>query len=132
MTARVRAVSCVLALLVCRNAQAEWQYELSPGLSVHAGLRAGFAAVSMDNANLGLGQVDYRTRERANDPSWSETAIEPIVGFSTNGWYGQASVVGAATFFDSWPLHVVFGRSRAPAKVSRLEIETAIAAVGEA
>ena len=85
MTARVRVVSCVLAMLVALNAQAEWEYELSPGLSVHAGLRAGFAAVTMDNANLGRGQVDYLTHERANDPSWSETAIEPIVDFSTNG-----------------------------------------------
>lgn len=110
MTARVRVVSCVLAMLVALNAQAEWEYELSPGLSVHAGLRAGFAAVSMDNANLGLGQVDYRTRERANDPSWSETAIEPIVGFSSSGgWYGQASVVGAATFFDGDPLGFTHG-----------------------
>lgn len=58
----------------------------------------------MENANLGLGQVDYLTRARAGDPSWTETHIKPILGFdSSAGWYGEASMVGAATFFDGDP-----------------------------
>jgi len=89
------------ALLVTCASHAELQLEPLPGLTVKAGLRAGFAAVSMLNANLGLGQVDFLTRERHGDPSWAEADIQPYAGFNTvSGWHGEASVVGAATFFD--------------------------------
>jgi hypothetical protein len=94
----------LLALPLCASigvCHAELEFQPLPGVDVKAGLRAGFAAVSMINANLGLGQVDFLTRERHGDPSWSEIDIQPYVGFtSRDGWYGDVSVVGAQTFFD--------------------------------
>ena len=91
----------LVGLLVALNCRAELQGEPLAGLKLKAGLQAGFAAVSMINANLGLGQVDFLTRERDGDPSWAETHIKPYAGFSaSNGAYGELSVVGAATFFD--------------------------------
>ena len=91
----------LFALLVALNCRAEMQGEPVAGLTLKAGLQAGFAAVSMINANLGLGQVDFLSRERDGDPSWAETHIKPYAGFSaSNGAYGEVSVVGAATFFD--------------------------------
>lgn len=92
---------CIVALQLSAEAGAELQYEALPGVNLKAGVRAGFAAVSMINANLGLGQVDFLSRERHGDPSWTEIDIQPYAGFSTRGgWYGDVSVVGATTFFD--------------------------------
>ncbi len=88
-------------MLVATICRAELQGEPLAGVTLKAGLQAGFAAVSMVNANLGLGQVDFLTRERHGDPSWAETHLKPYLGFATSGgMYGEVSVVGAATFFD--------------------------------
>ena len=99
--ARSASVLVTLLLLVAPLSRAEVQLEPLPGLTLKAGLQAGFAAVTMVNANLGLGQVDFLTRERSGDPSWAETHIKPYLSFATrDGIYGDVSVVGAATFFD--------------------------------
>lgn len=88
----------MLAATLCR---AEFLAEPLPGVTLKAGLQAGFAAVTMVNANLGLGQVDFLTHARHGDPSWAETDIKPYLGFATTGGvYGEVSVVGATTFFD--------------------------------
>ena len=90
-----------LLSLAVNGSRAEVQGEPLPGLNVTAGLQAGFAAVTMVNANLGLGQVDFLTRERHGDPSWAEVDLQPYVRFSARGgMYGAVSVVGATTFFD--------------------------------
>lgn len=95
------SIPVLLAMLVAPLCQAEIQTEPLPGLTLTAGLQAGFAAVTMKNANLGLGQVDFLTRERAGDPSWAEMQVKPYLGFTTgSGAYGNVSVVGATTFFD--------------------------------
>ena len=54
----------LLLLLVLHTAvsHAVVQFEAVPGVDIKAGVRAGFAAVTMLNANLGLGQVDFLTR----------------------------------------------------------------------
>ena len=99
---RLRQVLLTISVL-CPAAfcHGEVQFEPLPGTKVTAGLRAGVAAVTMINANLGLGQVDFQTRERNGDPTWSEASLTPYVGFaSLQGWYGDVSVVGGATFFD--------------------------------
>lgn len=80
---------------------AEWRHEVAPGLEAHASFEAGFAAITMENANLGLGRVNALTGSQRGDPTWTETYIEPLVGLRhTSGWYGQVSLVGAATYFD--------------------------------
>ena len=61
----------LVGLLIALNCRAGLQGEPLAGLKVKAGLQAGFAAVSMINANLGLGQVDFLSRERDGDPSWA-------------------------------------------------------------
>ena len=97
------SVSILVVLLVfsATPCRAEVQAEPLPGVTVKAGLQAGFAAVTMLNANLGLGQVDFLTRARAGDPRWAEVQMTPYLGFKTDsGTYGNVSVVGATTFFD--------------------------------
>lgn len=90
--------------MLAPSARAEWQHELAPGLQARASLQAGLAAVTMMNANLGLGRVDFLTGARSGDPSWTEAHRKPIIAFdSTAGWYGEASLVGATTFFDGDP-----------------------------
>ena len=118
----VRRYLLALSALVSPNhALAEWQHELWPGVSVNGRLEAGFAAVTMENAALGLGRIDFRTGVNEGDPSWTETHVKPIVSFtSAAGWYGQASVVGAATFGDGDPIGFTQGGD------GGFEIETAV------
>ena len=95
------SIPVLLSMFVAPLCQAEIRTEPLPGITLTAGLQAGFAAVTMKNANLGLGQVDFLTRRRAGDPNWAEMQIKPYLGFTTgHGTYGNVSVVGAATFFD--------------------------------
>ncbi len=99
--AHVVSALVVLLMLLAPACRAEFQAEPLPGVTLNAGLLAGFAAVTMFNANLGLGQVDFLTRARDGDPSWTEIQMKPYLGFTTNhGVYGNVSVVGATTFFD--------------------------------
>ena len=110
-----------LTALLSLSAQAEVNHEITPGLTVRASLQAGFAAVTMENANLGLGRVNLLTGVRSGDPTWAETHIKPILGFnSTSGWYGEASMVGATTFFDGDPLGFTGGGD------GSFDIETAV------
>ncbi len=94
----------LLATFAASPCHAEVQVEAFPGVTVNAGLRAGFAAVTMFNANLGRGQVDFLTGKPDGDPSWAELQLTPWLGFTTTSKvYGNLSVVGATTFFDGDP-----------------------------
>ncbi|MBX9607003.1 MAG: alginate export family protein [Gammaproteobacteria bacterium] len=96
-----RLASLCACLLLSQPSHAEWRHELGAGLEGYAGLEAGFAAITMINANLGLGRVNALTGVRSGDPTWTEVFIEPRVGLvSDTGLYGQVSIVGATTFFD--------------------------------
>ncbi len=94
---RRAAVFCVLPF----NAGAEWNHSLGEIGALKAHIEAGVAAVTMPNTNLGVGRINPETGLSEGDVSWAEISFVPVLGIEfTNGWYGEVSVAGAATFGD--------------------------------
>ena len=108
LASAARALSALLCMGHALALRTEWQHEVAPGVDLRAGLQAGFAAITMVNANLGLGRVNALTGVHSGDPTWAENFIKPILGVSTDtGLFGEVSLVGATTYFDGDPVATI-------------------------
>ena len=95
----------VASLALAQTVHGASSFELAPGVSVTPKLRLGFAAVVMENANLGRGRLDLLTNRDLGEANWAETVLRPALAVTiASGAYGEFAAVGATTYGDGDPL----------------------------